>query len=59
MVLCASTFTLGLMLRMVSRALSTFRRPTSSEPCSTCLCRFEWSTTSKSTIPSVPTPAAR
>jgi purine-nucleoside phosphorylase len=43
---------------MVSRADSALGRPTSSVPCSSWRWRFEKSTVSKSTIPSLPMPAA-
>src|SRR5437867_621916 len=54
----SSTCTCGLTSRIRSRADSSFGRPTSLVPCSTCRWRFDTSTTSKSTSPSVPTPAA-
>src|SRR5438270_498897 len=53
-----STFTKGLMPRTVSSADSSLRRPTSAVEWMICRCRLVKSTTSKSTIPSVPTPAA-
>lgn len=40
-----------------SIALSTFFIPTFEVLCNICLCRFDVSTTSPSTIPTVPTPA--
>ena len=55
---CLSTITLGLMLLTVSVADSTFERSTSSVPWAICRCRFEKSTTSKSTRPIRPMPAA-
>ncbi len=48
----------GLMSRIVSSAESTFFLPTSLVPWITCRWRLEVSTTSKSTSPKVPTPAA-
>src|SRR6186997_3739 len=53
-----STCTCGFMSLSRSRADSSFGRPTSFEPCTICRCRFVTSTTSKSTSPIVPTPAA-
>ena len=52
------TFTYGLISRMLSRADSALDRPMSDWPWMTWRCRLDSSTTSKSTIPSVPTPAA-
>jgi hypothetical protein len=42
--------------RLVADA--SFDRPTSGVPCSSCRCRLLVSTTSKSTMPMRPTPAA-
>src|SRR5215217_5934568 len=53
-----STCTCGFMSFRRSRADSSFGRPTSFVPCTICRCRFVTSTTSKSTSPIVPTPAA-
>src|SRR6187200_1000895 len=53
-----STCTCGFMSLSRSRADSSFGRPTSFEPCTIWRCRFVTSTTSKSTSPIVPTPAA-
>ena len=55
---CSTTVTYGLISLMLSRADSAFGRPTSDWPWMTCRCRLDSSTTSKSTMPSVPTPAA-
>ena len=53
-----TTSTFGLIRSSVSRADSTFGRPTSSVPCEIWRWRFDRSTRSKSTSPIVPTPAA-
>src|SRR4029077_2583142 len=53
-----TTSTSGFRLRSVSAADSTLSRPMSSWPCSSWRWRFEASTTSKSTMPTLPTPAA-
>ena len=55
---CTTTFTSGLISWMLSRADSALGRPTSDWPWMIWRCRFDSSTTSKSTMPSVPTPAA-
>src|SRR4051795_155006 len=55
---CATTVTSGLSAVIVLRALSTFFSPIRSFVWSTWRWRFDRSTTSKSMIPSVPTPAA-
>ena len=52
------TFTYGLTSAMESRADSAFGLPTSETPWMIWRCRFDSSTVSKSTMPSVPTPAA-
>src|SRR5438445_38984 len=54
----ASTRTLGLMSRRRSSADWSLDTPTRDVPCRIWRCRFVWSTTSKSTMPIVPTPAA-
>ena len=53
-----SICTYGLMSCIVSAAESSFLRPTSFVPWMICRCRFVKSTTSKSTMPMRPTPAA-
>src|SRR4051794_2516233 len=55
---CRRTSTWGLISSMESRALSALDRPTSDLPWMIWRCRFDSSTTSNSTMPSVPTPAA-
>ena len=55
---CSTTLTSGLISRMLSRADSALGRPTSDWPWMTWRCRLDSSTTSKSMMPSVPTPAA-
>ena len=55
---CSRTSTNGLISRTESRADSAFGRPMSDWPWMTWRCRFDSSTSSNSTIPSVPTPAA-
>ncbi len=50
--------TFGLIAFSRSFADASFDRPTSGVPCSSCRWRLLKSTTSKSTMPSVPTPAA-
>src|SRR4029450_9748415 len=52
------TLTSGLSAVSVFLAESTLRSPMRSMLCRIWRCRFEASTTSMSTIPSVPTPAA-
>ena len=54
----ATTFTSGLSALIVLRAESTFFSPTRSVVWMIWRWRFERSTTSKSTMPIVPTPAA-
>src|SRR5580700_6756323 len=56
---CSTTLTYGLISLMLSRADWALDRPTSDCPWMTWRCRFDSSTTSKSMMPSVPTPAAR
>ena len=53
-----TTFTSGFSALIDSSAESTFGTPTRSVVWITWRCRFDRSTTSSSTIPSVPTPAA-
>ena len=53
-----STFTSGLISWIEISAESTFGTPMRSFECATWRCRLERSTTSLSTMPSVPTPAA-
>ena len=55
---CSTTLTYGLISRMLSRADSALGLPTSDWPWMIWRCRFDSSTTSKSMMPSVPTPAA-
>ena len=55
---CLTTVTSGLSALIVSSAESTFATPTRSVLWITWRCRLERSTTSSSTMPSVPTPAA-
>ncbi len=55
---CSTTLTSGLSSRMLSRADSALLRPTSDWPWMIWRCRLDSSTTSKSMMPSVPTPAA-
>src|SRR4051812_38747649 len=55
---CSSTVTSGLSFWIVWRADSVLGIPTRSVSCRICRCRFDSSTTSSSTIPSRPTPAA-
>src|SRR4051794_2304874 len=55
---CRRTSTSGLISLIESRALSAFDRPTSDWPWMIWRCRLDSSTTSNSTIPRVPTPAA-
>ena len=55
---CPTSSTWGLTSRRRSTAASIFGRPTSESPNRTCRWRFDTSTRSKSTRPSVPTPAA-
>ena len=57
-VLYLTTFTSGLMPLMAISAESTFGVPIRSVVWMTWRCRFERSTSSSSTTPSVPTPAA-
>src|SRR6266498_2006161 len=52
------TSTYGLISTILSRALSSLGRPMSEVPWMTCRCRLEASTSSKSTMPMWPTPAA-
>jgi hypothetical protein len=52
------TLTSGFRSLRVCSALSTFGVPIRDVACRICRCRFEASTTSASTRPSVPTPAA-
>ena len=54
---CSTTLVPGLYAAMASLAETTLGRPTSSLWCSICLCRLDTSTTSKSAMPMVPTPA--
>ena len=53
-----TTFTSGLIALIARSAESTFGVPMPSVVWMTWRCRFERSTTSSSTMPSVPTPAA-
>ncbi len=55
---CRFTVTYGLISSTESRADSAFERPMSLCPWMIWRCRFDSSTTSNSTMPSVPTPAA-
>ena len=55
---CTLTVISGLISSTESRADSAFDRPMSRWPWMIWRCRFDSSTTSKSTMPSVPTPAA-
>ena len=55
---CVCNFTCGLMPARRCRADSTFGVPTAAVACTTCRCKFDSSTTSSSTTPIVPTPAA-
>ncbi len=55
---CAITLTCGFSSFSVSFAESSFGGPTSEVPCRIWRCRLLTSTTSKSTMPIVPTPAA-
>src|SRR6266480_1106983 len=55
--LMGTTSTSGFRLRSVSAADSTLGRPMSSCPCRSWRWRLEASTTSKSTMPILPTPA--
>src|SRR3954447_1892258 len=55
---CSRTSTRGLISLIESRALSALDRPTSEAPWMIWRCRLDSSTTSNSTMPSVPTPAA-
>src|ERR1700742_1555385 len=55
---CRMTSTYGLISWMLSRADSALGLPMSDTPWMICRCRLDSSTTSKSTMPSVPTPAA-
>src|SRR3954465_14776837 len=57
-VLYLTTSTSGFSALTCSSAESTFATPTRSVVWITWRCRFETSTTSSSTMPSVPTPAA-
>ena len=52
------TWTYGLISTIESRADSAFGRPISDWPWMIWRCRFDSSTVSNSTMPSVPTPAA-
>ncbi len=54
---CVSTVTCGLYASNDSFAERIFGRPTSCVWCKICRCRFDASTTSKSTRPMRPTPA--
>ena len=53
-----TTSTSGLSASIVRRAESVFGSPSEFVECTIWRCRFVSSTTSASTIPSVPTPAA-
>ena len=55
---CGTTFTSGFRSAMNFAALSTFGMPTRLVEWITWRCRFDASTTSASTMPRVPTPAA-
>ena len=55
---CRFTVTYGLISATELRADSAFERPMSLTPWMIWRCRLDSSTTSKSTMPSVPTPAA-
>ena len=55
---CRTTFTSGLISAMLSFADCAFSVPMSDTPWMTWRCRLDSSTTSKSTMPRVPTPAA-
>ena len=55
---CTLTVISGLISSTESRADSAFDRPTSLCPWMIWRCRFDSSTASNSTMPSVPTPAA-
>src|SRR6516165_9190245 len=55
---CRFTVTSGLISLIVSMAETALDLPTSEVPWMTWRCRLDSSTTSKSTTPSVPTPAA-
>ena len=57
-VLWMTTFTSGLISRMLSAADSALGRPMSETPWMIWRCRLDSSTVSKSMMPSVPTPAA-
>ena len=56
--LCRITLTYGLTSAIDSLADSALDLPTSETPWMIWRCRFDSSTVSKSTMPSVPTPAA-
>src|SRR6201996_9838877 len=55
---CSTTSTSGLISLMLFRADSALGLSMSETPWMICRCRLDSSTTSKSTMPSVPTPAA-